>query len=31
VSEHALTHLAVIDATGGYPVGVLSALDIAAA
>lgn len=31
MSEHALTHLVVIDATGGYPVGVLSALDIAAA
>ena len=31
MSQHALTHLVVIDATGGYPVGVLSALDIAAA
>ena len=31
MTEHALTHLVVLDATGGYPVGVLSALDIAAA
>ena len=30
MSEHALTHLIVLDAAGGYPVGVLSALDIAA-
>ncbi len=31
MTEHALTHLVVLDATGGYPVGILSALDIAAA
>ena len=31
MSEHALTHLIVLDAASGYPVGVLSALDIAAA
>jgi CBS domain-containing protein len=31
MTEHALTHLVVLDAAGGYPVGVLSALDIATA
>jgi len=31
MTERALTHLVMLDATGGYPVGVLSALDIAAA
>jgi CBS domain-containing protein len=29
MSEHAVSHLAVLDGAGGYPVGVLSTLDIA--
>jgi CBS domain-containing protein len=30
MSEHGLSHLVVVDAGGGYPVGVLSSLDVAA-
>ena len=30
MSEHGLSHLVVVDAAGGYPIGVLSSLDIAA-
>jgi CBS domain-containing protein len=30
MSEHAVSHLVVVDAASGYPVGVLSTLDIAA-
>ncbi len=30
MSEHAVSHLVVLDAASGYPVGVLSTLDIAA-
>ena len=30
MSEHGVSHLVVVDAGGGYPVGVLSSLDIAA-
>ena len=30
MSEHAVSHLVVVDAAGGYPLGVLSTLDIAA-
>jgi CBS domain-containing protein len=29
MSEHAVSHLVVVDSAGGYPVGVLSTLDIA--
>lgn len=31
MSEHAVSHLVVVDGAGGYPLGVLSTLDIAAA
>ena len=31
MAEHAVAHLVVLDAASGYPVGVLSTLDIAAA
>jgi len=31
MSEHGVSHLVVVDAAGGYPVGVLSSLDIAGA
>jgi CBS domain-containing protein len=31
MNEHGVSHLVVVDAAGGYPVGVLSSLDIAAA
>lgn len=31
MAEHGVAHLAVLDAAGGYPVGGLSTLDIAAA
>jgi CBS domain-containing protein len=31
MAEHGVTHLVVLDAAGGHPVGVLSTLDIAAA
>jgi CBS domain-containing protein len=31
MSEHGVSHLIIVDAAGGYPVGVLSSLDIAAA
>ena len=31
MSEHGVSHLVVVDAAGGYPVGVLSSLDVAAA
>jgi CBS domain-containing protein len=31
MAEHGVTHLVVLDAAGGYPVGVLSTLDIAVA
>ena len=31
MAEHGVAHLVVLDAAGGYPVGVLSTLDIAAA
>jgi CBS domain-containing protein len=31
MSEHGVTHLIVVDAASGYPTGVLSALDVAAA
>lgn len=30
MSEHAVSHLIVLDSAGGYPLGVLSTLDIAA-
>jgi CBS domain-containing protein len=30
MNEHAVTHLVVIDAVEGYPIGVLSSLDVAA-
>jgi CBS domain-containing protein len=30
MSEHGVSHLVVVDAGGGYPLGVLSTLDIAA-
>lgn len=30
MSQHGVSHLVVVDAAGGYPVGVLSSLDIAA-
>lgn len=30
MSEHAVTHVIVLDAAGGYPVGILSSLDVAA-
>jgi CBS domain-containing protein len=30
MSEHGVAHLVVVDAAGGYPVGVLSTLDIVA-
>ncbi len=30
MTEHSVAHLVVLDAAGGYPVGVLSSLDIAA-
>lgn len=30
MSEHGVSHVVVVDAAGGYPVGVLSSLDIAA-
>jgi CBS domain-containing protein len=29
MSEHVVSHLVVVDAAGGYPVGILSSLDIA--
>jgi CBS domain-containing protein len=29
MSEHAVTHLVVIDGASGYPVGVISSLDVA--
>jgi len=31
MSEHGVSHLVVVDSAGGYPLGVLSTLDIAAA
>jgi len=31
MSEHDVSHLIVVDAAGGYPVGIVSTLDIAAA
>lgn len=31
MAEHGVTHLVVLDAASGYPVGVLSTLDVAAA
>lgn len=31
MAEHGVAHLVVLDAAGGYPVGVLSTLDVAAA
>ena len=31
MSEHAVSHLVVVDGAGGYPLGVLSTLDIASA
>jgi CBS domain-containing protein len=31
MTEHAVSHLVVLDASSGYPVGILSTLDIAAA
>jgi CBS domain-containing protein len=31
MNEHAVAHLVVLDADGGYPLGVLSSLDVAAA
>ena len=31
MSEHGVSHLVVVDGAGGYPLGVLSTLDIAAA
>jgi CBS domain-containing protein len=31
MSEHGVSHLLVVDAAGGYPVGVLSTLDVATA
>jgi len=30
MSEHGVSHLIIVDAAGGYPVGVLSSLDVAA-
>lgn len=30
MSEHGVSHLVIVDAAGGYPIGVLSSLDIAA-
>lgn len=30
MNEHAVSHLIVVDAAGGYPLGVLSSLDVAA-
>lgn len=30
MSQHGVSHLVVVDAAGGYPIGVLSSLDIAA-
>jgi CBS domain-containing protein len=30
MNEHGVSHLVVVDAAGGYPIGVLSSLDIAA-
>ncbi len=30
MSEHGVTHVIVVDAAGGYPIGVLSSLDVAA-
>ena len=30
MTEHGVAHLVVVDAAGGYPVGVLSTLDIVA-
>ncbi len=31
MNEHAVSHLVVVDSSGGFPVGILSTLDIAAA
>jgi CBS domain-containing protein len=31
MAEHGVAHLVVLDAAGGYPIGVLSTLDVAAA
>lgn len=31
MSEHGVSHLVVVEGAGGYPLGVLSTLDIAAA
>jgi CBS domain-containing protein len=31
MSEHGVSHLLVVDSAGGYPVGVLSTLDVATA
>ena len=31
MSDHAVSHLVVVDGAGGYPLGVLSSLDIASA
>ena len=31
MNEHAVSHLVVVDAAGGYPIGVLSSLDVARA
>lgn len=30
MSEHGVSHVVVVDAAGGYPVGILSSLDVAA-
>ncbi len=31
MSEHAISHLVVVDPSGGYPVGIVSTLDVASA
>ena len=31
ISEHAVSHLVVLDPSGGYPVGIISTLDVASA
>jgi CBS domain-containing protein len=30
MAEHGVSHLVVIDAAGGYPIGILSTLEVAA-
>ena len=30
MNEHGVSHIVVLDAAGGYPIGVLSSLDVAA-